>query len=114
MPVNHADGTLFVSVIFYPFAAAKAGMEAQAGWITILVVAASILFGIAINYAGRKVIYAGMDLLLGKNPDDRSKWFQWLVGGPAFVAYMVLPYAIIGAGLYATWFGTIWAVRHLL
>ena len=114
MPVNHADGTLFFSVILYPFAAGKAAIEAQAGWFTILFVAVSIPFGIAVNFAGRKLIYWGMDVLLGKEPDKRSKWLQWLVGGPALLAYFVLPYAIVGAGIYATWFGTIWVVRHVL
>ena len=113
MPVNLADGTLFFSVILYPFAAGKAAIEAHAGWLTILFVVVSIPFGMAVNFTGRKLVYSGMDLLLGKEPDSRSKWFQWLVAGPAVFTYVVLPYAIVWAGLCATWFGTIWAVRHL-
>lgn len=114
MPVNHADGTLFFSVILYPLAAGKAAIDAHAGWFTILFVAVSIPFGIAVNFAGRKLVYSCTEFLLGKEPDSRSKWLQWLVAGPAVVTYVVLPYAIVGAGLWATWFGTIWAVRRLL
>jgi hypothetical protein len=114
MPVNHVDGTLFVSVLFYPFAAGKAALDAQAGWLAILPIIVSIPFGIAVNAGGRRIIYAGMDALMGTWPDNPSKWFQWLVEGPALLAYIVLPYAVFGAGLCATWFGSIWLVKHVL
>lgn len=113
MAVNHADGILFVSVMFYPFAAGKAAIDVQAGWFTILFVAVSIPFGIAINAGGRELIYFGLNIILGKEPEKRSKWFQWLFGGPAFLIYFVLPYAVVGAGVYATWLSTVWLVRHL-
>lgn len=113
MAVNHADGTLFFSVMFYPIAAGKAAIGAQAGWFTILFVAVSIPFGIAINAGGRKLIYFGMNMILGMEPEKRSMWFQWLIGGPALLVYFVLPYAIVGAGVYATWLSTVWLVRHL-
>jgi len=100
--------------MLYPYAAGKAALEAHAGWFAILFIIVSIPFGIAVNATGRKLIYSGMDALLGREPDNRSKWFQWLVGGPALLAYFVLPYAIVGAGVCVTWFGTIWLVRHLL
>ena len=114
MPVNHADGTLLFSIMLYPFAAGKAAIEAHAGWFSILFVAVSIPFGIAVNFTGRKLVYSATEALLGREPDNRSKWIQSLVAVPAFFTYVLLPYAIVGGGVWATWFGTIWLTKHLL
>ena len=114
MPVNHADDTLLFSVILYPLAAGKAAIEAHAGWFSILFVVVSIPFGIAVNFIGRKLVYSATEALLGSEPDNRSKWIQSLVAVPAFFSYVLFPYAIVGAGVWATWFGTIWLTKHLL
>ena len=114
MAVNHADGTLFVSIVFYPIAAGKAAISAQAGWFTILFVAASIPVGFAVISAGRKLIYWMMDLALGRDSEKHSKWFQNIIGVPVFLAYFLLPLAITGAGIWGTWLGTIWLVKHVL
>jgi hypothetical protein len=114
MPVNHADFTLYPSIVLYPIAAGKAAIDAHAGWLMILLVLASLPAGAAAIYLSRKLIYCGMGLVLGDTPDQRGKWFQWLVGAPALLIYFVLPYALTAGGLCAVWFGTRWLVPHLL
>jgi hypothetical protein len=56
MAVNHADGTMFVSIVFYPIAAAITAAHAGAGWFTVLFIPASLAVGVAVIYAGRKII----------------------------------------------------------
>ena len=114
MPVNHADGTMFTSIVFYPIVAGKAAMSEHAGWLTIAFVIASLPAGFAVIMLGRKLLYSTLDPCIRALPDERHKWLQWVVGGPLFLAYIVLPFAITGAGLCAVWFGTTWLVRHLV
>ena len=114
MAVNHADGTLFFSLILYPLAAGKAALEAHAGWWAVLFIVVSIPFGIAVNFSGRKLVYSSTHLLMGQEGTSRARWIQCLLAGPVLLTYFFLPLAIVGAGLWATWFGTLWAVRHLL
>jgi hypothetical protein len=93
MAVNHADGTMFVSVLFYPIAAGLAATSARAGWFTILFVAAGVPVGVAIAFLGRQLIYLLMGFFLRRfPPETTSTWVSWVVGGPLFLAYIILPY----------------------
>jgi hypothetical protein len=100
MAVNHADGTMFVSVIFYPIAATKAALSVGAGWWALLFIPTGLAVGVAIAYVGRKLIYVMMRPVMESRRLKRSKgWVQWIVGGPVVLLYIMLPYAIVGAGI---------------
>lgn len=114
MAVNHADGTMFVSVIFYPIAATKAALSAGAGWWALLFIPAGLAVGVAIAYLGRKLIYAIMRPVMESGLERSKSWVQWILDAPLFLLYIILPYAIVGAGVWSTWLGSIWLVRHAL
>lgn len=114
MAVNHADGTMFVSIVFYPIAAGLAATAARAGWFSFIFVIASVPFGALVIYLGRKFIYWMTENVLKRVPEDISTLASWFVVGPFFLAYLILPFAFIGAGVFGTWFGTIWVVKHIL
>ncbi len=114
MAVNHVDVTMFASVIFYPIAATKGAASAGAGWFAVLFIPVGLAVGVAIACAGRKLIYAMMRPVMELGLEKSKSWVQWIVGGPVFLLYFILPYAIVGAGVWATWLGSIWLVRHTL
>lgn len=114
MAVNHADGTMFVSILFYPIAAGLGATAAGAGWLTFVFVAASVPIGVCVIVIGRKMIYAMMGFFLRRFPPEAtSTWVSWVVGGPILLAYVLLPFALIGVGLVATFTGTQWIARHI-
>ena len=114
MAVNHADGTMFVSIVFYPIAAAITAAHAGAGWFTVLFKPASLAVGVAVIYAGRKIIYSMMDFGMSRVSKAPKGWLQQVVAAPMMLLYIILPYAIVWAGVSATWFGSIWLVKHAL
>jgi hypothetical protein len=114
MAVNHADGMLFFSLFFYPIAAAKAAARAGADWYTILFALAGLAFGALVIYSGRKLVYAITGFGLHLASKIHNKWIQQIFFVPFFVLYVILPFATIGAGITAAWFGSFWLVRHLL
>jgi hypothetical protein len=114
MAVNHADGMLFISIIFYPTAAAKAAARAGAGGFTFLFLVAGIAFGALVIFLGRKLVYAITGFGLRLASKIHINWIQQIVFVPLFVLYFILPFATIWAGIAAAWFGSIWLVRHLL
>ena len=112
MPVNHADGTLFFSIVIYPFAAGKAALSAHAGWWTVLFILASLPVGCAVIHTGRKFIYWMCDLALGDSSQPRGGLYQVFVIAPASVAYFILPHAFNVAGFCSVYFGTIWLIHR--
>jgi hypothetical protein len=114
MAVNHVDGTMFASVVFYPIVATKAAVSAGAGWFAVLFIPGGLVVGAAIAYIGRKLIYAMMRPVVQRGLDRCSAWVEWIVGYPLLLLYMILPFAIVVAGVWTTWFGSIWLVRHAL
>jgi hypothetical protein len=114
MAVNHADGTMFVSVLFYPIAAAIAAAHSGAGWFTVLFIPAGLAIGIGVCYMGRKLIYSLVGFGLSRTSKTSKSWIQQVAFAPFFVLYMILPYAIGWAGISGTWFGSIWLVKHML
>ncbi len=115
MAVNYVDGTMFVSVIFYPIAATKAATLAGAGWFAILFVPAGLAVGVGITYVGRKLIYGVMRLHRESRLLERFAWLQWILAPPCFCLYFLLPIAIVCAGVWGTCMGSIGLVcwfRH--
>ena len=110
MAINHADGTMFVSIVFYPAVAGKAAVSAGAGWFAVLFVIGGIAIGAAVIWLGRILIYAVMDLV----PDsDLVGWKEWVFGVPLSGFWMLAPLAITAAGLGATWLGTTWLASRM-
>ena len=91
MAVNHVDGTMFASVIFYPVAAAIGAGQANVGWLAVFFIPAGLAFGVGVIYVGRKLIYSiigfGM-VCMAKLPEG---WLQQVVGLPFFLLYFTLP-----------------------
>jgi hypothetical protein len=113
MAVNHVDGTMFFSVVLYPFFAGKAALEAGAGWLTLLFIPPAIFIGIGINYTGRKLIYALMEPIVQQEDKFSKGILAWIIEYPAFLLYIILPYAIVAIGVLGTWCVTTWIVHHL-
>jgi hypothetical protein len=110
MAVNHIDGTMFVSVLFYPIAAGLGAARAGAGLFTVFFIPVGLAVGIGVTYVGRKLIYLLMDFFLSRFSNSRS-WIQWVVGGPLLILYVILPYVIVWMGIYGTWAASGWLVR---
>jgi len=110
MAVNHADGTLFVSVAFYPLAAAAAATTVGAKWFAVLFIPLGLASGLIVTFAARRLLRAGMHRVVERNPESRSRP-SWLAGGLLLIAYLAFPYLVIGIGLYLTWHGSIWLVQ---
>ena len=113
MAVNHADGMMFASVVFYPIVATKAALSADAGWIAAFFIPAGLAVGVGVTYVGRKIIYSMMECGL-KRTEAFKGWVQQIVGMPMLLLYLILPLAIPGAGIYGTWLGSVWLVRRIL
>lgn len=113
MAVNHADGTMVSSLFIYPIAAMGGAADAGAGWYAALFFPVGLLVGFGVFSIGRVVVYG----LLGPRlewADKYQGWVRTLIDVLLFFSYLVLPIAIMGAGLAATWFGSSWMVSRLL
>ena len=100
---------MFVSVLFFPVAAAVGAHSAGAGWFTALFVPFGLAIGCAVAYAGRKLIYG----VLGFAMKTPKGWMQHVVSVPVMILYIILPYAIVWIGVLDTWYGSIWLVKHI-
>jgi hypothetical protein len=114
MAVNHADGTMFTSIVFYPIAAGIGARSAGAGWFTPLFVVAGIAVGIGIIYVGRKFIYAVLDFGMSRTSRLSPSWLQQVAAAPLLILYFLLPFVIIGGGVFGLWRGSSWLVTHVL
>lgn len=114
MAVNHADGMIFTSVIFCPIAAAVGAAHAGAGWLTILFIPVGLAAGVGIIYVGGKLVYAITGFGLSRASKMPQSWIQQVFFAPFFLLYMILPLAILWAGVFGIWAGSIWVVRHVL
>jgi hypothetical protein len=114
MAINHADGTMFASVLAYPFAAGAGAAQAGAGWLAVLFVPAGLAIGIGACYVGRTIIYSIMGMVLNHSALRlQRQWLQNVVLVPFLVLYMVLPYTITAGGLWLTWAGSGWIVHAI-
>ena len=112
MAVNHADGTMFVSVLFFPVAAAVGAHSAGAGWFTALFVPFGLAIGCAVAYAGRKLIYG----VLGFAMKTPKGWMQHVVSVPVMIFRFFRD--VLGEnhwlkrGRWARLFAGAWQVRY--
>ena len=105
---------MFTSIVFYPIAAGIGARSAGAGWFTPLFVVAGFAVGIGVIYVGRKLIYSVMNFGMSRSSRISSSWLQQVATAPLLLLYFVLPFAFIGGGIFGTWRGSIWLVRHFL
>ena len=113
MAVNHADGTMFSSIIICPIAAGVGAAHAGAGWLTVFFIPVGLVAGVGIFRFCRKPVYsiAGFGMsLASKMP---KSWIQQVVSLPFFLIYMILPLAIVGGAAFGIWAGSIWVVQHV-
>ena len=113
MAVNHADGTLFATAMLCPIAAGLGAVSAEAGWWVLVFVAAGVPVGLAVAWAGRRLVYSVLNRPIKIMSETTSSWTRWCVGIPSFVVYLVLPSGISIATVVGTWLGTSWLARHL-
>ena len=111
MAINHADGTLFVSVLFYPVAATAAAVSAGAKWFAPFFIPAGLVIGMLVTFFARRALYATMEQLFDGNGEYESGWRESTIGAALMLLYVIYPYAVIGVALYATWHGSIWVVK---
>jgi hypothetical protein len=55
-----------------------------------------------------------MDFGMSRVSRTPRGWRQQIAAAPMMLLYVFLPIAIVWAGVGATWFGTIWLVKHIL
>ena len=112
MAVNHADGTLFISVLLYPIAATLGAVHAGAKWSAPLFIPAGLGVGVLVVFASRRLLYAVMGRLLRSTLLQGEHWWrEWIIGPPLLLLYLIYPYVVVGLGLYVTLYGSIWAVK---
>jgi hypothetical protein len=114
MAINYADGTMFTSIVFYPIAAGLGARSAGAGWFTPLFIVAGVAFGVVVIYVGRKIIYGILEFGMRRTSSISPGRFQQIAVSPLVILYVVLPFVFIGGGIFGTWLGSIWLVRHIL
>ena len=111
MAVNHADGTLFSSVLLYPGVATAAAVLMGAKWFACFFIPAGLVIGVLFTFCARRALYAAMDRLFDGNAEDETGWRLWIIWPTLMLLYVIFPYLVIGVGLYATWQGSIWLVN---
>ena len=114
MAVNHTDSTMFTSIVFYPITAGIGAGSAGAGWFTPLFIVEGIAFGVVIIYVGRKFIYRVLDCGMRRTSTISTSWLQQVAAAPLLLLHFILPFAFVGGGIFGTWRGSIWLVRHFL
>ena len=113
MAVNHADGTIFTSVLFCPIAAGAGAAHAGAGWLTVLFVPVGLAVGLGIFRFGRGPVYAITQFGLSRTSRMPKGWIQQLFILPFLLVYMILPLATVWGAAYGVFMGSNWLVRHL-
>jgi hypothetical protein len=112
MAVNHADGTLILSVLFYPVAAVIGAASAGAGWLAFFFIPMGLVAGGAVAYASRKFIYGILGFAMNRASKVSPGWVKQMVALPVMILYLLLPYAFVWTGVLDTWYGSIWLVQH--
>ena len=105
---------MFVSVVFYPIAAGVGAAHAGAGWLTVFFVPLGLALGIGIICIGRILIYSITRFGVSCVSKMRRNWMQQVFVVPFLLFNVISPYAIICAGVFGIWLGSIWLVRQLL
>ena len=114
MAVNYADGTLFVSLLFYPIAAMLGAMTGGARLTAPLFVVVSFPIGLVITHFGRKLLYWLMQPGIKRIDQIRAKWIQQIAAAPMLLLYIAMPNVIIWSGVFGTWYGCHWLARYLI
>lgn len=121
MAVNHADGTLFISILFYPCAATWAAVHVGAGWWSPVFFLVACPLGYYYVMWSRGAFYWTLDRIVritsGRSMDDFAVdesppgfWMSWIVGPPLMVFYLLGPWVIVFCGIVATGIATVWIV----
>ena len=114
MAVNHADGTMFTSVIFCPIAAGVGAAHAGAGWITFIFIPVGLAVGYGIFRFCRKPVYSITGFGMSYATKMPKSLIQQVVILPFFLVYMLLPLVIVWGGVFGILAGSNWVVRHML
>ena len=114
MAVNHADGTMFTSMVFCPIAAGVGAAHAGAGWFTVFFIPVGLAVGVGIFRFCRQPVYAITGFGMSFASKMSKGWIQQVVSLPFFLLYMILPLAIVWGAVFGIWAGSIWLVRHVL
>jgi hypothetical protein len=112
MAVNHADGTLFLSVLLYSVAAVVRAVSAGAGWLAFFFIPLGLVVGGTVAYTDRKLICGILGLALPPAAKVSQGWLKQLAALPVMILYILLPCAFVWAGLLDTWYGSLWLVQH--
>ena len=113
MAVNHADGTALMGGMACPVAVGLAASSTGAGWVTCVLILASLPIGFAVFWLGRMLAYGALRVGLRIGSATTRPWLQSLLCGPFFLAYLVLPLAVVGGGFFGTWWVTVWFTRQV-
>jgi|LakMenEpi03Aug12_release.lakeMendotaPanAssembly.Ray.scaffolds.fasta_scaffold52063_2 hypothetical protein len=112
MAVNHADGTLFASILMYPAAAAYASIHNGGRWVTPFLVITSIGIGIAIITSARFVLYSLMERVIkSKLMANEDGWPALILGPLMMLIYLAFPIVVTSLGLFLTYAGCVWATH---
>ncbi|MBB76222.1 MAG: hypothetical protein CMJ75_17070 [Planctomycetaceae bacterium] len=114
MAVNHADGTALIGGLACPLAAGLAAISAEAGWLTCGCLLVSLPAGVMVFLLIRVLGYGALRLGMRLGSLTTWPWLQSLLCVPFFLAYLLLPMVVVGAGFIGTWWVTIWFIRAVL
>jgi hypothetical protein len=114
MAINHADGTMFTSMVFCPIAAGVGAAHAGAGWLTFFFIPVGLAVGVGIFRFCRQPVYSVTGLGMSLARKMPKGWIQQVVCLPFFLLYMILPLGIVWGAVFGLWAGSIWLVRHAL
>jgi hypothetical protein len=114
MAVNHADGTLFTSMLLCPIAAGVGAVQSGAGWTMVLFVPVGFAIGVAIFRYCRRPLYAITGYGINVAAKMPRGWMRQVVSLPFFLFYILLPMAIVWVAVLGIWAGSIWLVRQVL
>lgn len=115
MAVNHIDGMLFASVVFYPVAAGVAAFGAGSRFTMPLFVVGGLAIGVLTVRASRFAFYFIMGrLLTSRMMQNETGWAAWIIGVPLMLFYILLPIAITIVGIYITIYASVLAASALL
>ena len=112
MAVNHADGTMLISLPFYPIAAAIGAAGAGAGWFSLLFIPAGLAIGMGLIYLGRKMVYSIVGYGLRRASKLPNTWIRQIFFAPFFLLYFILPLANVSAGVFGLCIASSWVVEQ--
>lgn len=115
MAVNHIDGMLFASIVFYPIVAGAAAFGAGSRFTVPIFVAGGLTIGVLTVLTSRFAFYFIMGrLLTSQMMQNETGWAAWIIGVPLMLFYILLPFAITIVGLHITIYASVLAARALL